>query len=46
MSKLFAVDTAMWSAECDLTERFFDQFGSRLPKVLTEQLKALRKRLT
>jgi phosphoenolpyruvate carboxykinase (GTP) len=46
MSKLFEVDTTMWSAECDLTERFFDQFGSRLPKVLTEQLKALRKRLT
>ena len=46
MSKLFAVDATMWSAECDLTERFFDQFGSRLPDVLTEQLGALRKRLT
>jgi phosphoenolpyruvate carboxykinase (GTP) len=46
MSKLFAVDTTMWSAECDLTQSFFDQFGARLPKVLTEQLKALRKRLT
>jgi phosphoenolpyruvate carboxykinase (GTP) len=46
MSQLFAVDTTMWSAECDLTERFFDQFGSRLPQVLTEQLTALRKRLT
>lgn len=46
MSKLFAVDTTMWSAECDLTERFFDQFGARLPKVLTQQLTALRKRLT
>jgi phosphoenolpyruvate carboxykinase (GTP) len=45
MSQLFAVDAAMWSAECDLTERFFDQFGSRLPKVLTTQLQALRKRL-
>jgi phosphoenolpyruvate carboxykinase (GTP) len=46
MSKLFAVDTTMWSVECDLTERFFDQFGARLPKVLTHQLTALRKRLT
>ena len=46
MSKLFAVDNAMWNAECDLTERFFDQFGSRVPKVLTTQLTALRKRLT
>jgi hypothetical protein len=46
MSKLFAVDTTMWQAECDLTEGFFDQFGSRLPKVLTQQLTALRKRLT
>jgi phosphoenolpyruvate carboxykinase (GTP) len=36
----------MWSAECDLTEGFFDKFGSRLPKVLTAQLAALRKRLT
>ncbi|MCF8540364.1 MAG: phosphoenolpyruvate carboxykinase (GTP) [Aurantimicrobium sp.] len=45
MSQLFAVDAAMWLAECDLTERFFDQFGSHLPKVLTTQLQALRKRL-
>ncbi len=46
MEQLFAVDPAMWSAECDLTERFFDQFGSRVPPVLTTQLTALRKRLT
>ncbi len=46
MEQLFAVDPAMWSAECDLTEGFFDKFGSRLPKVLTAQLAALRKRLT
>jgi phosphoenolpyruvate carboxykinase (GTP) len=46
MEQLFAVDPAMWSAECDLTEGFFDKFGSRLPKVLTAQLQALRKRLT
>jgi len=45
LSQLFEVDTAMWSAECDLTEGFFDQFGTRLPHVLTEQLTALRKRL-
>ncbi|MFZ4505927.1 MAG: phosphoenolpyruvate carboxykinase domain-containing protein, partial [Microbacteriaceae bacterium] len=45
LSQLFEVDTAMWSAECDLTEGFFDQFGTRLPQVLTEQLTALRKRL-
>jgi phosphoenolpyruvate carboxykinase (GTP) len=46
LEQLFAVDPAMWSAECDLTEGFFDKFGSRLPKVLTAQLAALRKRLT
>nr|KGA06502.1 MAG: phosphoenolpyruvate carboxykinase [actinobacterium acMicro-1] len=46
MEQLFAVDPAMWSAECDLTEGFFDKFGSRLPKVLTAQLQSLRKRLT
>jgi phosphoenolpyruvate carboxykinase (GTP) len=46
LSKLFEIDNAMWNAECDLTERFFDQFGSKVPKVLTTQLTALRKRLT
>jgi phosphoenolpyruvate carboxykinase (GTP) len=46
MEQLFAVDSEMWSAECDLTERFFDQFGSRVPPVLTTQLTALRKRLS
>ncbi|CAB4887985.1 MAG: phosphoenolpyruvate carboxykinase (GTP) [Actinobacteria bacterium] len=45
MAQLFAVDTDMWNAECDLTERFFDQFGKRLPEELTTQLAALRQRL-
>ena len=46
LEELFAVDPTTWLAEADLTEEYFAQFGDRLPAVLTEQLNALRARLT
>jgi phosphoenolpyruvate carboxykinase (GTP) len=36
----------MWTAECDLTEEYFEQFGNRVPEALTEELAQLRGRLT
>jgi len=46
LDELFAVDSASWLAECDLTEEFFAQFGDRLPKALETELSALRSRLS
>ncbi|WP_435338034.1 phosphoenolpyruvate carboxykinase domain-containing protein, partial [Acinetobacter sp. LH3_13] len=34
LEELFAIDTASWLAEADLTEEFFDTFGSHLPAAL------------
>ncbi len=45
LAELLAVDTESWSAECDLTEGFFAQFGDRLPPELADQLTDLRSRL-
>ena len=45
LAELLAVDTGSWSAECDLTEEFFAQFGDRLPPELADQLTGLRSRL-
>jgi phosphoenolpyruvate carboxykinase (GTP) len=45
LERLFAVDTASWIAEADLTEEFFAPFGSRLPAALATELAALRYRL-
>jgi len=39
---LFEVDPASWQAECDLTEQFFDRFGSRVPAALRAELASLR----
>ncbi len=39
---LFEVDPDSWLAECDLTEQFFDRFGSRVPAALRAQLASLR----
>ncbi|MEN0084909.1 MAG: phosphoenolpyruvate carboxykinase (GTP) [Leifsonia sp.] len=39
---LFEVDSASWQAECDLTEQFFDRFGSRVPAALRAELASLR----
>ena len=46
MAELFRVDMNMWTAECDLTEEYFEQFGERVPAELTEELAQLRGRLT
>ena len=46
LEELFAVDPTTWLAEADLTEEYFAQFGDHLPAVLTEQINALRARLT
>ncbi|RUR01389.1 phosphoenolpyruvate carboxykinase (GTP) [Labedella endophytica] len=45
LERLFAVDTASWGAEADLTEEFFARFGKRLPAALSTELAALRYRL-
>jgi phosphoenolpyruvate carboxykinase (GTP) len=39
---LFEVDRPRWLAECDLTEEFFDRFGSRVPAALRAELASLR----
>ncbi|MFP3464355.1 phosphoenolpyruvate carboxykinase (GTP) [Leifsonia sp. SIMBA_070] len=39
---LFEVDADSWLAECDLTEEFFDRFGSRVPAALRAELASLR----
>ncbi|SIR73022.1 phosphoenolpyruvate carboxykinase (GTP) [Microbacterium sp. RURRCA19A] len=45
LAELFAIDAQSWLAEADLTEEFFDTFGSRLPAALRAELAALRYRL-
>jgi phosphoenolpyruvate carboxykinase (GTP) len=45
LDELFALDPAAWSAEADLTEQYFAQFGDALPAELTNQLEALRERI-
>jgi phosphoenolpyruvate carboxykinase (GTP) len=42
VAALFEVDPASWQAECDLTEQFFDRFGSRVPAALRAELASLR----
>ena len=46
LDKLFAIDPVSWTEEAQLTEEFFAQFGDRLPQEMTEQLNALRDRLS
>ena len=45
VTELFHVDPTTWSAEADLTQEYFDQFGDRVPAALREQLAGLRGRL-
>jgi phosphoenolpyruvate carboxykinase (GTP) len=42
---LFALDPDAWTAEADLTEDYFAQFGDKLPSELTSQLELLRDRI-
>jgi phosphoenolpyruvate carboxykinase (GTP) len=46
LAALFHVDPQSWLAECDLTEEYFAKFGASLPAEMSEQLAALRARLT
>jgi phosphoenolpyruvate carboxykinase (GTP) len=39
------VNPASWIAECDLTEKYFAQFGNELPVEMTNELAGLRSRL-
>ncbi|MGN7799262.1 phosphoenolpyruvate carboxykinase (GTP) [Leifsonia sp. 22587] len=39
---LFEVDRSSWLAECDLTDEFFDRFGTRVPAALRAELASLR----
>jgi len=43
--QLFEVDRESWQDEADLTEEFFDRFGSRVPAALRAELASLRYRL-
>ncbi len=42
LDALFEVDSASWLAECDLTEEYFEQFGTRVPAALRAELASLR----
>ena len=45
LEELLRVDIDGWQQELSLIEKHYEQFGERLPGVLTEQLDALRSRL-
>ncbi|MBG6239464.1 phosphoenolpyruvate carboxykinase (GTP) [Mycetocola sp. CAN_C7] len=45
LGKLFAIDAESWQAEADLTEEFFDSFGTKVPAALRAELASLRYRL-
>lgn len=45
LAKLFAIDADSWQEEADLTEEFFDRFGSKVPPALRAELASLRYRL-
>jgi len=45
LAELFHIDPVTWTAEADLTQEYYDQFGDRVPAVLREQLAGLRSRL-
>jgi len=44
-AELFAVEPKNWLDEAELTEQYFNQFGSHVPAELNAQLAALRQRL-
>ncbi|WP_426623171.1 phosphoenolpyruvate carboxykinase (GTP) [Leifsonia sp. McL0607] len=45
VAELFEVDRDSWLAECDLTEEYFERFGSRMPAALRAELASLRYQL-
>ena len=46
VAELFAVNVDSWRVEADLTEEYFQRFGTHLPAALTEELAQLRARLS
>ena len=42
LDALFEVDSRSWLDECDLTEEYFEQFGTRVPAALRAELASLR----
>ncbi len=46
LAELFAIDQESWSAECDLTDEYFVQFGDRVPAAVREELASLKGRLS
>jgi len=45
IAELFKVDTAMWTAEADLTQEYFEKFGEHTPAELYAELNGLKERL-
>jgi phosphoenolpyruvate carboxykinase (GTP) len=45
VAELFEVDRDSWLAECDLTEQYFERFGTRVPAALRAELASLRYQL-
>ena len=45
LEKLFAVNRSDWYAETEDVASFFQQFGTRFPRALWDQLESLRQRL-
>ncbi|MDU1684200.1 phosphoenolpyruvate carboxykinase (GTP), partial [Varibaculum cambriense] len=43
--KMFAIDPDAWLAETEDTEKYFSQFGDKLPKAISDELAKLRERL-
>jgi phosphoenolpyruvate carboxykinase (GTP) len=43
--KLFAIDPDAWEAEMDDTEKYFSQFGDKVPAAINEQLAKFRERI-
>ncbi len=46
LAELFRVDAEPWLAEAEMTGEYFAKFGDRLPAAMTEELAALKLRLT
>jgi phosphoenolpyruvate carboxykinase (GTP) len=46
MERLFHIDPASWLVECDLTDEYFAQFGTRVPPALHAELASLRYHLS
>lgn len=45
LEEIFALDSKAWSAEADLVEEYFEQFGDHLPPEMSHQLELLRGRI-